>query len=336
MRVNGEADLRHDGEPVRAACMGPLHREAVGRTRLRPRLRVAEGQAARAHRRAGEAAAVYLLADRKPLAVEQTADGWVVQLPAVRPSVDLVGAGVGERDGALRGLCGWVVSGGWWVAGSRRHPSPTTHHRCAHIARRVEIRITPFAPREPNTDVAAASLSTSMDSTSRGLRSISAVPPLTCGIPSTTISGSSDERKEREPRMRIEAVPFGELAHLDSREPARRACRRRFGASWSASSPRSPSSPRRPRRACPGSRSRPGRWSDDGSGRAGLVRRGMTRQRTRRRPRRQRSTGRTVRERGAYTWAREPHVRVGAQAPPACCTLYDGVQGSDAQQSRPW
>ena len=32
-------------------------------------------------------AAVYLLADRKPLAVEQTAEGWVVQLPAVRPSV---------------------------------------------------------------------------------------------------------------------------------------------------------------------------------------------------------------------------------------------------------
>lgn len=29
---------------------------------------------------------VYLLADRKPLAVEQSADGWVVQLPAVRPS----------------------------------------------------------------------------------------------------------------------------------------------------------------------------------------------------------------------------------------------------------
>ena len=32
-------------------------------------------------------AAVYLLADRKPLVVEQTADGWAVQLPAVRPSV---------------------------------------------------------------------------------------------------------------------------------------------------------------------------------------------------------------------------------------------------------
>ena len=31
-------------------------------------------------------AAVYLLADRKPLVVEQTADGWAVQLPAVRPS----------------------------------------------------------------------------------------------------------------------------------------------------------------------------------------------------------------------------------------------------------
>jgi alpha-L-fucosidase len=30
--------------------------------------------------------AVYLLADRKPLMVEQTADGFVVQLPAVRPS----------------------------------------------------------------------------------------------------------------------------------------------------------------------------------------------------------------------------------------------------------
>jgi alpha-L-fucosidase len=29
---------------------------------------------------------VYLLADRKPLAVEQSADGWTVQLPAVRPS----------------------------------------------------------------------------------------------------------------------------------------------------------------------------------------------------------------------------------------------------------
>ena len=28
----------------------------------------------------------YLLADRKPLTVEQTADGWAVQLPAVRPS----------------------------------------------------------------------------------------------------------------------------------------------------------------------------------------------------------------------------------------------------------
>jgi len=32
-------------------------------------------------------AAVYLLADRKPLVVEQTSDGWAVQLPAVRPSV---------------------------------------------------------------------------------------------------------------------------------------------------------------------------------------------------------------------------------------------------------
>ena len=31
-------------------------------------------------------AAVYLLADRKPLTVEQSADGWAVQLPAVRPS----------------------------------------------------------------------------------------------------------------------------------------------------------------------------------------------------------------------------------------------------------
>ena len=31
-------------------------------------------------------AAVYLLADRKPLTVEQTADGWAVRLPAVRPS----------------------------------------------------------------------------------------------------------------------------------------------------------------------------------------------------------------------------------------------------------
>jgi len=29
---------------------------------------------------------VYLLADRKPLTVEQTADGWAVQLPQVRPS----------------------------------------------------------------------------------------------------------------------------------------------------------------------------------------------------------------------------------------------------------
>jgi alpha-L-fucosidase len=29
---------------------------------------------------------VFLLADRKPLAVEQSADGWTVQLPAVRPS----------------------------------------------------------------------------------------------------------------------------------------------------------------------------------------------------------------------------------------------------------
>ena len=29
---------------------------------------------------------VYLLADKKPLTVEQTADGWVVQLPVVRPS----------------------------------------------------------------------------------------------------------------------------------------------------------------------------------------------------------------------------------------------------------
>ncbi|HKH90175.1 MAG TPA: alpha-L-fucosidase C-terminal domain-containing protein, partial [Gemmatimonadaceae bacterium] len=31
-------------------------------------------------------AAAYLLADRKPLTVEQSADGWVVTLPAVRPS----------------------------------------------------------------------------------------------------------------------------------------------------------------------------------------------------------------------------------------------------------
>jgi alpha-L-fucosidase len=30
--------------------------------------------------------AVYLLADRKPLAVEQTTGGWTVQLPVVRPS----------------------------------------------------------------------------------------------------------------------------------------------------------------------------------------------------------------------------------------------------------
>ena len=29
---------------------------------------------------------VYLLADRKPLTLEQTAEGWAVQLPAVRPS----------------------------------------------------------------------------------------------------------------------------------------------------------------------------------------------------------------------------------------------------------
>ena len=30
--------------------------------------------------------AVYLLADKKPLAVEQTTGGWVVTLPTVKPS----------------------------------------------------------------------------------------------------------------------------------------------------------------------------------------------------------------------------------------------------------
>jgi hypothetical protein len=30
--------------------------------------------------------AVYLLADKKPLTVEQSAEGWVVSLPQVRPS----------------------------------------------------------------------------------------------------------------------------------------------------------------------------------------------------------------------------------------------------------
>ena len=34
----------------------------------------------------GRPAAVYLLADKKPLTVEQSAEGWVVQLPAVGPS----------------------------------------------------------------------------------------------------------------------------------------------------------------------------------------------------------------------------------------------------------
>lgn len=43
--------------------------------------------------------AVYLLADKKPLTVEQTADGWTVQLPVVKPSAIssvLVMEGIGK------------------------------------------------------------------------------------------------------------------------------------------------------------------------------------------------------------------------------------------------
>src|SRR5258708_6284681 len=70
------------------------------------------------------------------------------------------------------------------------------------------MRMTPFAPREPYTDVDPASRSTSMDLMSLGLRSANAPPgTFRWGTPSMTYSGSWSELSDRLPRMRIETPP---------------------------------------------------------------------------------------------------------------------------------
>src|SRR5258708_14105098 len=70
------------------------------------------------------------------------------------------------------------------------------------------MRMTPFAPREPYTDVDPASRSTSMDFRSMGLRSANGPPgTFRWGTPSMTYSGSWSALSDRLPRMRIETPP---------------------------------------------------------------------------------------------------------------------------------
>ena len=70
LRANGESIYGTSASPVRAAGVGPLHGAAVGGEGVRARLRLAEEQAARAHRRDGEAA------QRLPAGRQEAADRW--------------------------------------------------------------------------------------------------------------------------------------------------------------------------------------------------------------------------------------------------------------------
>jgi alpha-L-fucosidase len=84
LRANGEAVYATTGSPYEAPAWG---RYATGKNRLYAHIIDCpkDGQLTLSGVTT-KPSAVYLLADRKPLVVEQSGNGWVVRLPAVAPS----------------------------------------------------------------------------------------------------------------------------------------------------------------------------------------------------------------------------------------------------------